>query len=177
MDLLQIVAQTLLAVAAVIVLARLNGLRSFSKMASFDFALTIAAGSVLATMMTSAETPWPGLVALITLFATRFAVSFLRKRWTPVKWLTDNTALMLFYEGQLFEENLTRARVTEDEVRGKLREANAIGPDSVRAIVLEATGDVSVLHGDTLDPDLLKGVSWGAVEPPEGWDRPRGPAG
>lgn len=174
MDLWQIVGQTLLAVVAVIVLARLNGLRSFSKMASFDFALTIATGSILATIMTSSKTPWPGLVALITLFATRFAVSLVRKRWQPMKWLTDNTALMLFYEGQLFRENLALARVTEDEVRGKMREANALEPSRVRAIVLEATGDVSVLHGDRLDPGLLKGVSWGKVDPPKGWDRPDG---
>lgn len=167
MPLLDIVWQTLLAVAAVMVLARLNGLRSFSKMSSFDFALTVAAGSVLATMMTSAKTPWPGLVALATLFAARFVVSLLRQRWRGFNRLTDNTPLMLFHEGRLLTENLALARVTEDEVRGKLREANAITTGCVRAIVLEATGDVSVLHGETLDPDVLKGVSWGRAAPPE----------
>lgn len=167
MDLLAIAAQTLLAVIAVIVLARINGLRSFSKMASFDFALTVAAGSVLATMMTSAKTPWPGLVALATLFAARFVISMLRQKWRPMAWMTDNTPLILFYEGQLFEENLALARVTRSEVRAKLREANAISPGCVRAVVLEATGDVSVLHGDTLDQSLLDGVSWGRAERPE----------
>ncbi len=167
MDLLVIAAQTLLAVIAVIALARLNGLRSFSKMSSFDFALTVAAGSVLATMMTSAKTPWPGLVALATLFAARFVISLLRQRWRPVAWLTDNTPLMLYYEGQLFEDNLALARVTQNEIRAKLREANAISPGCVRAVVLEATGDVSVLHGDTLDMSLLEGVSWGRADPPE----------
>ncbi|MFD0860049.1 DUF421 domain-containing protein [Roseovarius aquimarinus] len=167
MEHLAIIGQTLLAVIAVIVLARINGLRSFSKMSSFDFALTVAAGSVLATMMTSAKTPWPGLVALATLFAARFAVSLLRQRWTPMRRLTDNTPLMLVHEGRILEENLALSRVTRDELRGKLREANAITPGCVRAVVLEATGDVSVLHGDTLDPDLLEGVSWGRAAPPE----------
>ncbi len=166
MDLLSIAAQTLLAVIAVIVLARVNGLRSFSKMASFDFALTVAAGSVLATMMTSAKTPWPGLVALATLFAARFVISLLRQKWQPLARLTDNAPLMLFYEGELFEQNLALARVTQDEVRAKLREANAISPGCVRAVVMEATGDVSVLHGDTLDLSLLDGVSWGHAKAP-----------
>lgn len=167
MDLLAIAAQTLLAVIAVIVLARVNGLRSFSKMSSFDFALTVAAGSVLATMMTSAETPWPGLVALVTLFAARFVISLLRQRWQPLTRMTDNAPLMLFYEGQLFDRNLALARVTRDDVRAKLREANAISQDCVRAVVMEATGDVSVLHGDTLDISVLDGVSWGYAEPPK----------
>ncbi|PVA09368.1 DUF421 domain-containing protein [Pelagivirga sediminicola] len=167
MQLLSIALQTLLAVFAVIVLARVNGLRSFSKMSSFDFALTVAAGSVLATMMTSADTPWPGLVALTVLFAARFVVSFLRQKWSPIRRLTDNAPLMLFYEGRLLEENLALSRVTRDELRAKLREANAITTGCVRAVVLEATGDVSVLHGEDLDPDVLKGVSWGRAEPPE----------
>ncbi len=166
MEYLDIAGQTLLAVLAVIVLARLNGLRSFSKMSSFDFALTVAAGSVLATMMTSAKTPWPGLTALIVLFAARYVISAMRRRWGWAQRLTDNAPLMLYYEGRLFEENLTLARVTRDDLRAKLREANAISPDCVRAVVLEATGDVSVLHGETLDPDILKDVSWGRAQRP-----------
>ena len=166
MDLFDIVWQTLLAVVVVIALARLNGLRSFSKMSSFDFALTVATGSVLATMMTSAKTPWPGLVALIVLFASRYAISALRQRWTLAQRVTDNSPLMLCYEGRVFEENLKLSRVTRDDIRAKIREANAISPGSVRAIVLEATGDVSVLHGDTLDTDLLSDVSWGRAQRP-----------
>ncbi|WP_138932864.1 DUF421 domain-containing protein [Roseovarius arcticus] len=166
MDLFDIVWQTLLAVVVVIVLARVNGLRSFSKMSSFDFALTVATGSVLATMMTSAKTPWPGLVALIVLFAARYVISALRQRSSLAQRITDNTPLVLFYEGQFFEENLKLARVSRDDIRSKMREANAISPGSVRAIVLEATGDVSVLHGDTLDTDLLSDVSWGRVQRP-----------
>ncbi len=166
MDLLDIVWQTLLAVVVVIALARVNGLRSFSKMSSFDFALTVATGSVLATMMTSAKTPWPGLVALIVLFAARYVISSLRQRSSLAQRITDNTPLMLCYEGQLFEENLKLARVSRDDIRSKMREANAISPGCVRAIVLEATGDVSVMHGDTLDTDLLSDVSWGRVQRP-----------
>ncbi|MFX0547462.1 DUF421 domain-containing protein [Roseovarius sp. S1116L3] len=166
MMILDITGQTLLAVVAVILLARVNGLRSFSKMSSFDFALTVAAGSVLATMMTSAKTPWPGLVALIVLFASRYVISAMRRNWSWAESLTDNTPLMLYYEGRIFEENLTMSRVTRSDLRAKMREANAITEGCVRAVVLEATGDVSVLHGETLDPDLLSDVSWGRAEKP-----------
>jgi len=166
MQYIDIAGQTLFAVLAVIVLARVNGLRSFSKMSSFDFALTVATGSILATMMTSAKTPWPGLVALIVLFAARYVISALRRRWSWAEGLTDNTPLMLYYEGRIYEENLTLSRVTRNDLRAKLREANAISKGCVRAVVLEATGDVSVLHGETLDPDLLTDVSWGRASPP-----------
>jgi uncharacterized membrane protein YcaP (DUF421 family) len=55
--------------------------------------------------------------------------------------------------------NLNRARMTVEELNGKLREANVLNYGQVRAVVLETTGDVSVLHGDgDLDPDLLRDV-------------------
>jgi uncharacterized membrane protein YcaP (DUF421 family) len=52
--------------------------------------------------------------------------------------------------------------MTRSELRAKLREANVLEWSQIRAVVLETTGDVSVLHGDEggtpLDPSLLEGV-------------------
>jgi uncharacterized membrane protein YcaP (DUF421 family) len=59
-------------------------------------------------------------------------------------------------------ENLRRANVTEDDLRAKLREANVLTWDQVRAVVLETTGGISVLHTDDpdtrLEPELLENV-------------------
>ena len=44
--------------------------------------------------------------------------------------------------------DLNKVEITENELRGKLREANVIRLNEVKAVVLETTGDVSVLHGD-----------------------------
>lgn len=163
----QTVLQTLLAVAAIILLARINGLRSFSKMSSFDFALTVASGSVVATLMTTSDNFWPGLAALVALFVTRYAISALRvKSGTFVEKMVDTRPIILMYEGRILDDNLRLARVTRADIRAKLREANALMPDEVRAVVMEATGDISVLHGKRLDPSLLEAVSWGRVTPP-----------
>lgn len=163
----QTVLQTLLAVVSIILLARLNGLRSFSKMSSFDFALTVASGSVVATLMTTSNNFWPGLAALVTLFVARYVISALRVQSGPlVEKMVDNRPIILMYEGRILDDNLRLARVTRADIRAKMREANALMPDQVRAVVMEATGDVSVLHGDRLDPALLEGVSWGRITPP-----------
>lgn len=63
---------------------------------------------------------------------------------------------------QILHENLRRARVPETDLIAKLREANVLNLDQVRAVVLETTGDISVLHGGPdgpdLEPTLLTGV-------------------
>ena len=59
----------------------------------------------------------------------------------------------------MLHDNLETTKVTASDVRAKLREANVTDWSQVRAVVLETTGDVSVLHGETLDPTLLEGVA------------------
>lgn len=166
MDIGEILLRTLIAVVAIIALVRLNGLRSFSKMSSFDFALTVAAGSIIATVITTSGPPWPGLVGLAALFAIRFAISRARAIFPQLTGLTDNTPLVLMHDGQMLDANLRAARVTRSDIIGKLREANALQFDEVHAVILEATGDISVLHGDAVDDRLLEGVSWGDAKPP-----------
>ena len=54
--------------------------------------------------------------------------------------------------------------MTRSDVLAKLREANVLAMTDVRAVVLETTGDISVLHGDAqVDDILLAGVRGASV--------------
>ena len=152
--LLRAVATVLLVIA----LVRINGLRSLAKLSSFGFVLTVATGSIIATTVMTAEKFWPGLGALVAVFATSYLLSRARTNWGVVERMIDNRPLLLMREGEILHENLSYARLTEADLIGKLREANALKLAEVRAVVLEPTGDVSVLHGDEMDDRLLDGV-------------------
>lgn len=154
---------------AMVILTRIAGLRSFSKISSFDFAVTVAIGSVLAATILSADPPLArAAVALAALYAIQMAVAFLRTRSSKVCRAVDNAPLLLMDGPRILHDNLARAKLTENDLRGKLREANVLRPEEIRAVVMESTGDVSVLHGDPdgaeLHPSLLDGVR-GAGEP------------
>lgn len=151
---------TVIALAWIVVLVRLVGLRSFSKMTSFDFVATVAAGSLLATAATSGS--WSAyvqaLVALGALFAAQYILAGLRKTSDRIEAAIQNEPLLLMRDGVMIEAALAESRVARSDVIAKLREANALDLAKVRAVVLETTGDISVLHGDTLDAKLLDGV-------------------
>ena len=161
-DVLEVVLRTGISVAAIIAFTRLSGLRSFSKMSEYEFAVTVALGSVLAGMITATETSLAiGIAALAALFACQAVIAFARTRSDAARGAVDNTPLMLMEKGALIPENLRRANVAEADIWGKLREANALDLSRVHAVILEATGDISVLHGDPdAPPDdrLLDGV-------------------
>ncbi|MXP29521.1 DUF421 domain-containing protein [Porphyrobacter algicida] len=158
------VAQGLiLAVAAllwVILLVRVVGLRSFSKMTSFDFVMTVAMGSLVATA--SQATQWSGfiqvLAAMTGLFAIQYVLARGRKASDLVESALGNTPVLLMRDGEVIESALVDSRVSMNDLRAKLREANVLDFSQVRAAVLETTGDVSILHGDHLDDSLLENV-------------------
>ena len=148
---------------ALILFTRLAGLRSFSKMSSFDFAITVAFGSLLASTVLAKNPPLlRSIVALGTLYLIQYVASLLRSRSSVMANAIDNSPLLLMAGPEVLHENLSKARMTEDDLRSKLREANVIHREQVRAVVMEATGDVSVMHADAdgpdLEIDLLSGV-------------------
>ncbi|MBW3579223.1 MAG: DUF421 domain-containing protein [Actinomycetota bacterium] len=144
---------------SVIVYTRLAGLRSFSKMSSFDFAITVSFGSLMATVAASPSATLPnGVVALGVLYGMQTLIALGRRRGNFSR-IVDNAPKLIMAGDRMIEANLRRGRITEDDVRGKLREANCLNYAAVRAVVLESTGDVSVLHGtDELDLDILRDV-------------------
>jgi uncharacterized membrane protein YcaP (DUF421 family) len=145
----------------IIFLVRIVGLRSFSKMTNFDFVMTVAMGSLLAGASQSRE--WTGLLqtmtAMASLFATQYGVAKVRQTWPRFDALVQNTPKVLMRDGVILHDALRKTRVSEEDLIAKLREANAMDLSNVAAVILETTGDVSVLHGGRPDDALYTGVA------------------
>ncbi|MCW8981703.1 MAG: DUF421 domain-containing protein [Altibacter sp.] len=131
---------------AVILFTRIFGKRSFSKMSSFDFAMTVAIGSIIATTILSKSVSLvEGVIGLLAVYVLQLSAALLR-RWKLFQKLIDNQPLLLMDGQQILDKNLQKARVTEGDLRSKLREANVLDLNEVRAVVFETTGDIVVLH-------------------------------
>lgn len=174
-DLQALVVGTFGATAAVlvltIVLVRLYGLRSLAKFAPHDFVATVAMGSVIAATAARSVSLPAGLLGLGAIFAVQWVVSRVRRAGGTT--VVDNDPLILMAADLVLWEHMEEGGVTVADLRAKLREANVIRLDEVRAVILEGTGDISVLHtrdDTTLDPVLIEGVRGvDDVEPPDTW--------
>lgn len=145
---------------ALLLSTRIAGLRSFSKMSSFDFAITVAIGSVVASTVV-AKTPSMinGAIALFVLYTLQYTVAKLRRLFEPVEKAIDNQPMLLMIRDKILDDNLDTVRLTVDDLRYKLRLAGITNPKKVLAVIFETTGDVSVLQdGDELDPWIIENV-------------------
>ncbi|MFW8637517.1 DUF421 domain-containing protein [Cribrihabitans pelagius] len=148
------------AAAWVLMLVRVLGLRTFSKMTAFDFVVTIAAGSLLAGA--SQAESWTSfaqaVIAMAALMGAQYTAERLKLRFDRVEAAVQNQPRLLMRDGAFIREAMRETRVSETDLRGQLREAGVLRLSDVRAVVLETTGDISVLQGDELELTLLTGV-------------------
>ncbi|MCP9237449.1 DUF421 domain-containing protein [Lewinella sp. JB7] len=161
--LLETVASVFFIFTAIVILVRISGLRTFAKMSSFDFASTIAIGSILASVVMSSETSLvKGVVALGTIMLFQQIFAGLKIRWDTFQQISENSPTLLMDGTTFLQDNMKKTGVSRSDIIAKLREANVIRLAQVKAVVLETTGDISVLHqeegGGELEDLLLEGV-------------------
>jgi uncharacterized membrane protein YcaP (DUF421 family) len=159
-DLLMVVVSTVAIYVSILLLTRANGLQSFSKMSSFDFAITIAMGSVIASTIVMEDPPLvQGVIGLAALFGLQFVVSTIRRRIPgSTDWL-DNQPILIMAGTEILSHNLDRARMSEGDLFAKLRMSGVSRIDEVFAVIFETTGDVSVIkRTDAADSRIFEGV-------------------
>lgn len=163
-----ILLSTVCVYAAILFYTRVVGLRSFSKMSAADFAMTIATGSLFGSTISS---PQPsllmGLFAIACIFLGQWFVARLRLASGSFNQAVDNRPMLLMTRENVLHQNLRRANMTEADLFGKLREAGALNFDQVQAVVLETTGDVSVMRAEgnpKIEPvffrDVIGAAQW-----------------
>jgi len=135
-----------LAYVAVIVFLRVSGNRTLAKMNAFDFIVTVALGSTLATILLSKEVSLTeGLVALAMLIGLQFAITWLSVRLPLVDGLVKSEARLLLLRGDFLPDAMRRARVVEGEILAAVRGDGIASLDDVEAVVLETDGSFSVV--------------------------------
>ena len=162
--LLQTLTASFLIFLLVIMVTRIIGLRSFAKFTVYDFAITIAIGSIISSTLTSSTSVAHGFTAIAGLLGLAYLFSALQRKFSLLNSFISNRPLLLMDGPEIIHQNLKSARVHEDQLIAKLREANVYNFNQVIAVVLETTGDISVLHRsncreDEFEKRLLQGVS------------------
>lgn len=145
--LLRIAVIGVLAYTSLIILLRVTGKRTLSKMNAFDFVVTVALGSTLATILLNKDvTLAQGVLALALLIGLQFVITWssVRIRW--VRRLVTGEPSLLLYRGEFLRDALHRARVTEDEIRAAVRTAGLASLGDAEAVVLETDGSFSVVQ-------------------------------
>ena len=141
-----------------VLILRISGKRTLAKMNAFDFVVTVALGSILATMLLSKDVALAeGLLALVWLIGLQWLVAWGAVRSAAWRHLIKSEPRLLALRGQLNQRALREERITDDGIYAALRAAGHASLTDVEAVVLETDGSISVVgSGDgTEEPSAL----------------------
>jgi uncharacterized membrane protein YcaP (DUF421 family) len=145
-DLLRVLIVGVAAYAGLLVLLRVSGKRTLSKMNAFDFVVTVALGSTLATILLSRDVALAeGVLALALLIGLQLGVAWLSARSSSFRRLIKAEPRLLFAGGRMVEEALLAERVAPEEIMAALRASGHADFGEVHAVVLETDGTFSVV--------------------------------
>ena len=159
-----------LAYVALIILLRISGKRTLSKMSAFDLVVTVALGSTLSTILLSRDVALAeGVAAFAVLIVLQFVIAWFSARSpTLERWVKSEPSLLV-RRGEFLRQSMRRERVTEAEIRAAVRAQGVADLASVDAVVLETDGSLTVVRhsGDAERPVLTRsGIEHVGQSPP-----------
>ena len=131
---------------ALILLLRASGKRTLTKLNVFDFLVTIALGSTLASVILNESVSLAqGICGFLVLIGLQYAITWLSVRWPAFEHLVKAEPTLLLHDGQFLDQGLRDQRVTRTEVLAALRAHGEASTTDVAAVVLETDGSLTVI--------------------------------
>lgn len=145
-SILRILVMAPLSYAGLLFMLRISGNRTLSKMSVFDFIVTIALGSTLATVILSKDVVlFEGLLAFFLLILLQFIVTFASSRSKRLKKILHSEPRLLLYKGEFLRDAMKEARVSEQEMHQALRGSGIDDPTKAQEVILETNGKFNVI--------------------------------
>ncbi|MDQ3817635.1 MAG: DUF421 domain-containing protein [Acidobacteriota bacterium] len=144
--LLRALTLAILAYGALVILLRLSGKRTLSKMNVFDFVFVVALGSTLSQIILSPSVSLAeGVLALAALIGLQILLSWLCVQSHLMDRIINGEPALLLHRGKFLREAMKRERVTEEEMLAAARNQGLAALDEVNSIVLETDGTFSIV--------------------------------
>ncbi|MDY9927862.1 DUF421 domain-containing protein [Methanosarcina sp.] len=147
---------------ALVLLLRVSGNRTLSKLNAFDFVITIALGSSFGALILNKNVALAdGIMAFTVLIGMQYVITWLTIRSSTLKRVIRNEPSLVYYNGEYIKNSMKRSRVVEDEIEQSVRNQGYANLEHVGAVILETDGSFSIIsqsekEGKELDIAGLK---------------------
>lgn len=128
------------------VLTKLMGNRQMSQLTLFDYIIGISIGSIAAEMASHPEEDaWLGLIAMTIYALVAVGFNVLNDKSLKARRVLIGSPLVLLDHGQLYRQNLKRAKLDLNELLAECRSAGYFDLSELEMILMEVNGKLSFL--------------------------------
>jgi uncharacterized membrane protein YcaP (DUF421 family) len=136
----------LCAYVSLIILLRISGKRTLSKLNAFDLVVTVAMGSTLSSILINKKVTWAqGITAFIMLIGLQYVMAKLAVNVSFINKLIKSEPKILYLDGEYHKEAMKKERVMKKEILQAARSQGISTMKQIDAVVLETDGSISVI--------------------------------
>lgn len=137
---------------SMIVMLRISGKRTLSKMNAFDMVVTIALGSTLSTVLLSKDVALAeALFAFAVLISLQYAVAKAALKSEGLRNLVKSRPRVIMRDGKIDESAMQKERITHEEISAAIRGAGIADQADTAIVVLETDGSLSVIPRESFN--------------------------
>lgn len=145
-EIIYIIALSLGSIIVIFMLTKLMGYRQMSQMSMFDYINGITIGSIAAEMATSLEENFmQPLTAMIVYALAAILLSWISSKFIRARRVIEGTPLVLLNHGELYGENLKKAKIDVSEFLVQCRVNGYFDVSKLETAILEGNGKISFL--------------------------------
>ncbi len=142
----ELVVRAVVVYAFLIAVLRATGKRQVGQLAPFDLVLLLVLSSAVQNSMNAGDNSLiGGLISAATLVGLNYLVGLATYKQKRLEALIEGRPQILIHDGRLFEDVMSRAKLTHHELNAALRLAGCACVEDVRSAVLENSGSISVV--------------------------------
>lgn len=136
---------------AIVFILRMIPKRETGSLSANDMIGLVIIGNLSGMAIAGDATSGPDLILLIVVVLFwSYAFNLLEYYFPRIRHVGQDPPTLLIYDGKIVRTNLTREKLTEDELFANLRKSGVSDVSSVQQAVLEADGHISVVTKKTL---------------------------
>lgn len=130
----------------IIVAIRLFGKNELSQLSVIDLVfILLISNSVQNAMVGTDASLGGGMVAATSLFVVNYLFKRILYRFPKLNKFIQGEPLLLIYNGKINTKNVTKAKITNDEIMEAIREHGVAEVEQVDLAILEVDGNISVM--------------------------------
>ncbi len=130
----------------IVIAVRIMGKRQIGELQPSELVITILISELGSMPIQDTDQPiLAGVLPILTLAAIELAVSLITLKSIKARYLIYGKPIVLVYKGKMYQKEMTKARVSIDDLIEAMRTSGIMKVDDVDYAILETNGNMSII--------------------------------
>ncbi|MFD2115699.1 DUF421 domain-containing protein [Paenibacillus yanchengensis] len=160
-DWLEVIVRTVIAISILFIMTKMLGKRQLSQLSLFEYITGISIGNIAAYVSLDLDKYWyMGLISITVWVLISVGIEWATLKSRSIRNFVDGKGTVLLQDGKLLLKNLTKEKLTIDELLSQMRSRDIFAIDQIEYAVMESNGSINFMLKKEYQPLTADTFNW-----------------